>query len=74
MSDEEERIFRLVRSRKLPLVIQRTALRLLLALMGAINKSDLREPPSNHRKNLCGDRAGLVSVWRTTLAPRRNSG
>ena len=59
---EVEKIFNRVRSRKLPVDLQRTALRKLRMLNRAINLNDLRVPPSNRLEKMKGDRADQYSI------------
>jgi len=59
---ETERIFRRERSRKLPLDIQKTALRKLLMIHAAVSLDDLRVPPNNQLEALKRDRAGQHSI------------
>ncbi|HEY8183952.1 MAG TPA: type II toxin-antitoxin system RelE/ParE family toxin [Thermoanaerobaculia bacterium] len=59
---EAERIFNLLRSRKLPPDIQRVALRKLRMLDAAASLEDLKIPPSNRLEKLRGDREGQWSV------------
>lgn len=59
---ETERIFKGLRSRKLPLDIQRTARRKQLYLEDAEDLRDLLAPPGNRLEGLHGDRAGQYSI------------
>ncbi len=59
---ETARIFNRQRSRKLPLEIQRVALRKLRMLHNARSLQDLRVPPANRLEKLAGDRAGRYSI------------
>lgn len=59
---ETEKIYHQNRSLKLPINIQKMALRRLTMLDEANNISDLRTPPSNHLEKLTGDRAGQYSI------------
>ncbi len=59
---ETERIFEREFSRKLPINIQRIALRKLIYMDQAENLNDLRVPPSNHLELLRGDRRGQYSI------------
>ena len=59
---ETERIFQRERSRKLPVDIQRTALRKLLMLHAAVSLDDLRVPPANHLEALTRDRLGQHAI------------
>ena len=51
---ETEKLFRRLRSRRLPAEIQRRALRKLLLINAAEDLRDLRIPPSNRLKKLIG--------------------
>ncbi len=59
---ETERLFRRIRSRRLPGDLQRTALRKLVVLDAATSLPDLRVPPGNRLEALAGDRAGQHSI------------
>jgi proteic killer suppression protein len=59
---ETERIWRGVRSRRLPGDIQAVALRKLRLLNNARTLDDLRVPPGNRLEALRGDRAGQWSI------------
>ncbi len=59
---ETEKVFKGQHSRKLPVEIQRTALRKLLILDAAPSLNTLRVPPSNHLEALKHDRAGQHSI------------
>lgn len=59
---ETEKIFQRFKSRRLPISIQRAALRKLLTIDAALNPDDLRVPPSNHLEKLSGDRKGQLSI------------
>ncbi len=61
-SKETEKIFRRVRSKKLPGDIQQVALRKLRMLQRSQSLADLRVPPSNRLDRLKGDRAGQYSI------------
>ncbi|MBM4396921.1 MAG: type II toxin-antitoxin system RelE/ParE family toxin [Deltaproteobacteria bacterium] len=70
---ETERIFRRERSGKLPLDIQKTALRKLLMIHAAVSLDDLRVPPNNQLEALERDREGQHSIrinrqWRVCFA------
>ena len=62
MGKETERIFNREYSLKLPLAIQKTALRKLWMIDAAQIINDLRIPPANHLEQLKGDRLGQHSV------------
>jgi len=55
-------IFERRRSRKLPVEIQRVALRKLRMINNSLSLVDLRVPPANRLEKLCGDRAGQWSI------------
>ena len=59
---ETKRIFEGRRSIKLPLNIQRTARRKLLALTASVNLADLAALPGNHFERLKDDRKGQYSI------------
>lgn len=59
---EAGKIFRRVRSAKLPGDMQRVALRKLRMLHRAARLEDLRVPPANRLERLKGDRAGQYSI------------
>lgn len=61
-SKEAEKIFNREYSLKLPLDIQRTALRKLLMIHAALVINDLRIPPANHLEQLKGARRGQCSI------------
>jgi len=72
---ETERVFRRERSRRLPVDIQRTALRKLLMIHAAVRLEDLRVPPGNCLEALERDRAGQHSIrvnqqWRVCFVWR----
>lgn len=60
--NEAEKIFNRERSLKLPVDLQRTALRKLRMLNRAINLNDLRVPPANRLEKMKGDRADQYSI------------
>lgn len=59
---DTEKIYWREFSRKLPLDIQKLAMRKLWIIDAAINISDLRQPPSNRLKKLKGNRKGQYSI------------
>ena len=59
---ETEKIFHRERSRKLPFLIQKTAMRKLWLLNASTSLQDLRVPPSNHLETLSGRRNGQHSI------------
>ena len=61
-SDETEKIFSGIASRKLPANMQRTARRKLLYLDEAENLQDLLAPPGNRLEKLKGNRSGQYSI------------
>jgi toxin HigB-1 len=75
---ETQRIFHREFSRKLPVDIQRVALRKLRMLNSAGNLNDLRIPPANHLEKLTTDREGQYSIrineqWRICFSWRGNN-
>jgi proteic killer suppression protein len=60
--DETRKVFDRQRSRRLPVDIQRGALRKLLLLDAAESLEDLRSPPGNRLEKLSGDRTGQHSI------------
>lgn len=61
-SKETEKIFNREYSLKLPLAIQRTAMRKLWMIDAAQTINDLRVPPANHLEQLKGKRKGQYSI------------
>ncbi len=59
---ETEKVFRRQFSRRLPTMIQQTALRKLRMLNNAVTLEDLRIPPANYLEKLSGNRAGQYSI------------
>ncbi|MGC4094494.1 MAG: type II toxin-antitoxin system RelE/ParE family toxin [Polyangiaceae bacterium] len=59
---DAERLFTRQRIRRLPLDLQRVALRKLVLIDAATSLLDLRIPPANHLEKLAGDRAGQHSI------------
>jgi toxin HigB-1 len=59
---ETEKIYNLVRSRRLPGDIQQIALRKLRMINNAKSINDLRIPPANRLEKLVGKRAGQHSI------------
>ena len=59
---ETKRVFERHGSRKLPLDIQRVALRKLRMLNSSATLNDLRVPPANRLEKLRADRAGQYSI------------
>jgi toxin HigB-1 len=59
---ETEKIFRGIVSRKLPLIIEKTARRKLVYLDDADDLRDLLAPPGNRLEALHGDREGQYSI------------
>ncbi|OJX40890.1 MAG: plasmid maintenance system killer [Chloroflexi bacterium 44-23] len=57
-----ERIFHRERSRKLPVEIQRVALRKLILLDNSISLNELRIPPVNRLEKLSGSRRSQYSI------------
>lgn len=61
-SKETEKVFQRTFSRKLPLDIQKSAMRKLWMLDAATDMNALRIPPSNHLEALHEDREGQHSI------------
>ena len=61
-SKETEKIFNRLYSRKLPLDIQKVAMRKLWQIDAATIIEDLRIPPGNYLEALKGDRKGQHSI------------
>lgn len=61
-SKETERIFRRIRSKKLPGDIQEIALRKLRMLHNSRTLADLKVPPANRLERLQGEREGRYSI------------
>ena len=59
---EAEKVFKRIFSKKLPHLLQRSAMRKLWIIDAAISINDLRVPPSNHLEILSGDRKGQYSI------------
>ncbi len=59
---ETEKIFNRERSLKLPVDLQRAALRKLRMLNRAINLNDLQVPPANRLEKMKGGRADQYSI------------
>ncbi len=59
---ETEALFNRNFTRKVPVDIQRTALRKLIILDSAESLIDLKVPPSNRLEKLLGDRKGQYSI------------
>ena len=71
---ETEKIFNQEYSKKLPITIQKVALRKLMMIDAAEKLSDLRIPPANHLEALRGDKDGQWSIrindqWRIVFVP-----
>jgi len=71
---ETQKVFQQVLSTKLPIDIQRIALRKLIMIDNAASLNDLRVPPSNHLEKLSGKLKGKWSIrinnqWRICLTP-----
>lgn len=60
--EETEKVYNAVRSKRLPVDIQQTALRKLKYLNNAQDLNDLRIPPGNRLEALHGDRQGQHSI------------
>jgi proteic killer suppression protein len=61
-SKQTEKVFRRIRSRKLPGDIQQVALRRLRMLNRSRTLADLRVPPANRLEALKGERKGQYSI------------
>ncbi len=59
---ETERVFNRERSKRLPMEIQKVALRKLWMLDAAVSLEDLKVPPGNHLEALSKDRKGFYSI------------
>lgn len=59
---ETEKIFKRTKSLKLPIDIQKIALRKLNMIHASTSINDLRVPPSNHLEQLKGDRKAEHSI------------
>ena len=59
---ETEKVYNQKFSRKLPITIQRTALRKLIMINNAESLNDLLVPPSNRLKALLGNREGQYNI------------
>lgn len=75
---ESQRIFTRIGSRKLPVDIQKTALRKLTIIHAALSLNDLCVPPSNYLKQLKGNKKGKYSIrinnqWRICFEWRENN-
>ena len=71
---ETEKIYNQVFSKKIPVNIQKIALRKLMMIDAAERLSDLKVPPANHLEALLGDRVGQWSIrindqWRIVFVP-----
>ncbi|MFC2161811.1 type II toxin-antitoxin system RelE/ParE family toxin [Acidobacteriota bacterium] len=62
LNKETETLFNREFVRKLPVDIQRAALRKLIILDSAESLRDLKVPPSNRLEKLLGDRKGQYSI------------
>ena len=74
---ETEKVWKEERSRLLPPVIQKTALRRLQMLNAAATLNDLVAPPGNRLERLRGDRKGQYSIrinrqWRVCFRWKDN--
>jgi proteic killer suppression protein len=59
---ETKKVYQRCYSRKIPMHIQRTALRKLWQLDAVVHIEELRIPPGNCLESLRGDRAGQYSI------------
>ena len=74
LDKETEKIFHQRFSNKLPVTIQKVALRKLVMLDNASSLSDLRVPPSNRLEKLLGEHSNRWSIrinnqWRICFVP-----
>ncbi|MCQ2795312.1 MAG: type II toxin-antitoxin system RelE/ParE family toxin [Bacilli bacterium] len=74
---ETEKIYNQEFSRKLPIGIQKVALRKLIMLNAACSLNDLKVPPANHLEKLKNNRSGQYSIrinqqWRICFVPKNN--
>ena len=72
---ETEFVYNQKFSRKLPVTIQKVALRKLMLIDNAKTLEDLRIPPANRLERLCGDRADQYSIrindqWRVCFTEK----
>ena len=72
---ETEFVYNQKISRKLPVTIQKVALRKLMLIDNAKTLEDLRIPPANRLERLCGDRADQYSIrindqWRVCFTEK----
>ena len=72
---ETEKIFNGEVSKKLPITIQKVALRKLIMINAANSLYDLKAPPSNHLEALIGNMIGKWSIrindqWRIIFIPQ----
>ena len=71
---ETEKIYNQEFSKKLPIDIQKVALRKLMMIDASEKLSDLKIPPSNHLESLSSNRVGQWSIrindqWRIVFVP-----
>ncbi len=71
---ETEKVFYQMFSKKIPITIQKTALRKLIMINNSNSLEDLKSPPANHLEKLSGDREGQWSIrindqWRICFIP-----
>lgn len=71
---ETEKVYNQCFSKKLPIDIQRIALRKLIMIDSSLSLQDLKAPPANHLESLSGDRLGQWSIrindqWRICFTP-----
>ena len=59
---ETQKVYQQEFSKKIPIDIQRIALRKLMLLNNAKSLFDLKNPPANKLEKLKGDRAGQYSI------------
>lgn len=71
---ETEKVFYQMFSKKIPITIQKTALRKLIMINNSNSLEDLKSPPSNRLEKLSRDREGQWSIrindqWRICFVP-----
>ena len=71
---ETEKVFYQMFSKKIPITIQKTALRKLIMINNSNSLEDLKSPPANRLEKLSRDREGQWSIrindqWRICFVP-----
>lgn len=74
---ETEKIYKQQFSKRIPVNIQKVALRKLMMMDAAENLNDLQVPPANRLEPLIGERIGQWSIrindqWRIVFIPSEN--